>query len=80
MTRSYNADDSILAQENSAGYPDHIDASLIDESDIIKCVLGFITVRVDSTAIYEVSSYNRYAGGDVFVDEDENSTCSNKPE
>ncbi|KAG8786662.1 hypothetical protein FRC20_004790 [Serendipita sp. 405] len=74
MTRSYNADDSILAQENSAGYSGYVDASLIDESDITKGVLGFITVGVDSTAIHQVSSYNYFAGGDVFVGVDEDST------
>lgn len=66
MTRSYNADDSILAQENSAGYSAFVDASFIDENDISAGVLGFITVGVDSTAVKQVTSYNYYAGGDVY--------------
>ncbi|KAG8816478.1 hypothetical protein FRC17_000324 [Serendipita sp. 399] len=74
MTRTYNADDSILAQENSNGYSGYVDTSLLSSSDVSQGVLGFITVGVDSTAIHDVSSYNYYAGGDVFVGVDEDST------
>ena len=65
MTRQYNADDSILAQENSAGYSAYVDASAISDS-IEDGVLGFITVGVDTTSAKEVTSYNYYTGGDVF--------------
>lgn len=65
MTRTYNADDSIMAQENSAGYSAYVDAAAID-SDISSGVLGFITLGVDTTSAKEVTSYNYYTGGDVF--------------
>lgn len=65
MTRSYNADDSILAQENSNGYSGYVDASLIG-SDISDGVLGFITLGVDSRASYQVTSENFYTGGDPY--------------
>lgn len=74
MTRQLNAADSILAQENSNGYSAYVDASPIDESDISKGVLGFITVGVDSTALHEVTSYNYYSGGDVYEPVDYSST------
>ena len=74
MTRQLNAADSILAQENSNGYSAYVDASLIDETDISKGVLGFITVGVDSTALHEVTSYNYYGGGDVYESVDYSST------
>jgi hypothetical protein len=65
MNRTYNAQDSILAQENSNGYSAYVDASLIG-SDISAGVVGFVTVGVDTTAKYEVESYNYYTGGDLF--------------
>jgi hypothetical protein len=65
MTRTYNAQDSILAQENSNGYSAYVDASLIG-SDISSGVVGFVTIGVDTTAKYEVESYNYYTGGDPF--------------
>jgi hypothetical protein len=64
-TRTYNAQDSILAQENSNGYSAYVDTSLIG-SDISDGLLGFITIGVDSRAEYEVESYNYYTGGDPF--------------
>ena len=66
MTRTYNAQDSILAQENSAGYSAYIDASAISSSDISSGVLGFITLGVDTTSTKEVTSHNYYTGGDVY--------------
>jgi len=65
MQRTYNDEDSILAQENSNGYSAYVDASLIG-ADPSGGVLGFITVGVDSTSKYSVSSYNYYSGGEVF--------------
>lgn len=65
MQRTYNDEDSILAQENSNGYSGFVDASLIG-SDISEGVLGFITVGVDSRARYSVSSYNYYATGELY--------------
>jgi hypothetical protein len=65
MKRTYNAQDSILAQENSNGYTAYVDTSLIG-SDISEGILGFITVGVDSRAEYDIDSYNYYSGGDPF--------------
>jgi hypothetical protein len=65
MKRTYNAQDSILAQENSNGYSAYVDTSLIG-SDISDGIVGFITVGVNSAAEYEVESYNYYTGGDPF--------------
>lgn len=67
MTRTRNAADSIMAQENSAGYSAYIDASAISASDLSAGVLGFITVGVDTTSAKEVTSWNYYTGGDVYA-------------
>jgi hypothetical protein len=73
MTRMYNDEDSILAQENSNGYSAFVDASLIDESDVTQGVLGFITIGVNSEATYSVTS-NNYFTGDLVESVDADST------
>jgi hypothetical protein len=65
MIRTYNAEDSIFAQENSAGYSAFVDATPISGSDVSSGILGFITLGVDTTSAKEVSSQN-YFGGEVY--------------
>lgn len=74
MIRTRNAADSILAQENSAGYSAYVDASAISASDISAGVLGFITIGVDTSSSKEVTSNNYYMGGDVYAPVTANST------
>ncbi|PVF99644.1 aromatic compound dioxygenase [Serendipita vermifera] len=65
MNRTYNTQDSILAQENSNGYSAYVDAAFVDENNIQNGVVGFITIGVNSQAHYNVSSYNYYLTGEL---------------
>jgi hypothetical protein len=65
MNRTYNTQDSILAQENSNGYSAYVDASFVDANNIASGVVGFITIGVNSKAKYNVSSYNYYLTGEL---------------
>ncbi|ETW81564.1 hypothetical protein HETIRDRAFT_241995, partial [Heterobasidion irregulare TC 32-1] len=55
--RTYNADDSIYAAANTAGYNAEMDIVMLG-SDISDGLLGYITIGVDSTATYSITNTN----------------------
>lgn len=62
QVRTRNDDDLWLLQESANGYNAYIDATPIGH-DIRDGIHGFITIGVDTTARYEISSPNFYATG-----------------